>query len=105
MKYMLMLLLSPYSHGAILNTDFPVKPVFSGLSFEMDIKPVFKTSCTKCHNGTNQLPNITDYKVAYGLRAEIRKRVVESRTMPLYGNLSETDRTKVKNWLDSGANK
>jgi hypothetical protein len=85
--------------------DFPSINDTSLVSFERDIKPVFKTACTKCHNGKNELPNITEYSVAFKLRTEIVQRVTSDKTMPMYGKLSESNRDLIKAWVEQGAKK
>ena len=78
-------------------------PNADGPSFDAEIRPVFKNRCAKCHNENNSLPNVLDYKTAYSLRKEIQSRVVLERSMPLYGNIKESERDLIKRWIDSGA--
>jgi len=75
------------------------------ISFKKDIRPIFKQACTKCHNGSNKLPDITKYQVAFDLKNEIVARVTSDKTMPMYGKLSESNRELIKLWVEQGAKK
>lgn len=75
------------------------------ISFTAEIKPVFQKNCNTCH-ADQSLPDVTNYNVAYGLRAEIVDRVYYNRSMPKHGPfLTESERELVKLWVDTGANK
>ena len=76
----------------------------SGLSFVKDVKPIFQRSCMGCHNGSNPLPVVSLYPVAYRLRNEIKTRVSDEKTMPKYGTyISASERDLVKRWVLDGA--
>jgi len=74
------------------------------VSFSKDIKPIFAKICTVCHNGSNPLPLVTLYPIAFRLRSTIKTRVSDNKGMPAYGvYISESDRALVKQWvLDGG---
>lgn len=96
-KLSLVVLLAALPAGASLITTDGL------LSFETDVRPVFKQRCAKCHSGNNALPNVLEYDVAYGLRGEILERVVRNRTMPMYSDIQESERSLIGSWVRSGA--
>ncbi len=74
----------------------------STLTYEKDIKPIFKQRCTQCHNDYSTLPNWMNYDIAFAKRAQIRERVWVTRTMPI-GFITEEERKSIKDWIDQGA--
>ncbi len=87
-----------------------------GDTFLRDVQPIFMGKCVRCHNAdTRMLPNWLDYKTAYRDRVEIKRRVWDSwkgdyykQTMPAGDGpecqaMTEADRERIKNWVDTGA--
>jgi mono/diheme cytochrome c family protein len=81
-----------------------------------DIQPIFMGNCSRCHNQeTRFVYNWLDYRTAYADRWEIRRRVWDSwqgdyykEAMPIANSpeslsLSDSDRTTIRKWVDSGA--
>lgn len=75
------------------------------VTFDKDIRPIFSKNCTKCHNGSNNLPNLLEYKVSFGLKDSILKRVSQERSMPYVGRITESERDLIEQWVESGAKK
>lgn len=75
------------------------------LSFATDIKPVFSRRCASCHDGSNALPNVLQYEIAYPLRTQIATKVGLERFMPKFGRISESERDLVRMWVEQGAAK
>jgi len=90
MKLIVMLLLMPLASQAD-----------TLISFKRDIKPIFSKRCVNCHTGSNALPNILDKDVAVSLRYEIKNKVL-SKKMPLYGQMTASEREMVVNWVNQG---
>ena len=76
------------------------------ISFATDVKPIFLRSCTGCHNGSNPLPVVSLYDVAFSLKNEIKTRVSDDKTMPKYStHITESERDLVGRWVTNGAKK
>lgn len=75
------------------------------VSFQEDVRPIFSKRCASCHNAGSVLPNFLDYDVAYKNRKLIQSKVVDERTMPHAGYMSESERDLVDAWVRSGAKK
>jgi uncharacterized membrane protein len=81
-----------------------IMPMFAqanAIDFKRDIRPVFVNRCTGCHNGSNALPNILDEDVALENRYAIKTKV-QSKKMPLYGQMTQAEREMVINWVNQG---
>jgi uncharacterized membrane protein len=90
----------------IATAQASIPPItYGNLSYESDVRPIMTRRCEKCHNGTNQLPNILKYEVAFQLREEIKARVSGDRSMPKYGQITESERNTIKRWVEQGAQK
>lgn len=72
------------------------------ISYKQKVKPVFKNRCAQCHNGTNDLPMILEYGVAYNLRYEIKNKI-QTRQMPYFGGMTESERDLILDWVKFGA--
>lgn len=73
------------------------------VSFKLDVKPIFEKACAVCHKEKG-LPDVTDYRIAYGLRHEIFNRVTKEKTMPKHGSmLTASERDIVGLWIETGA--
>lgn len=68
------------------------------LSFEKDVKPIFKKRCYSCH--ANKWLKYENVKLNVD---KIYRRVVTLRTMPKNGNMPEYEREVVKEWVKKGA--
>jgi hypothetical protein len=107
------LLLLAFGWAPLYGADKPV-------SFATDIRPIFETSCWKCHGGTVQLSKFDlrtrDAALKGGLRgaAIIPGKAAESRlyrviaglekpAMPLDGKLDAGQVSLIKDWIDQGA--
>lgn len=77
--------------------------VFSGVSFEKDVKSIISTNCaiTGCHNGT-QFPDLRSFQITQEYAPLIKVQVV-SRGMPLEGALSQEEINTIVCWVDDGA--
>lgn len=75
--------------------------ISSMLSYETDMKPVFKQRCMRCHNSGPL--NWMQYEQAYKYKGQIRRRVWETRTMPIGGDITEKEREKIRDWVNQGA--
>jgi cytochrome c5 len=65
---------------------------------------VFNRSCTGCHNGGGQAPNLTDYNTARAATTMIINRMNSTANpMPPSGILRQNDRDLVQSWVNSGA--
>ena len=72
------------------------------VSFEKDIKPIFKKNCTECHSGS------IDYKSAVNYKRKLYKKLVLLRQMPpkYSGNtLTQAEVDLIKKWLNTGTQK
>lgn len=72
------------------------------ISFKADIRPVFKNRCIQCHSARSSLPNIIEYDVAKSLKYEIKEKV-STRKMPYFGQMTESERELIINWVNQGA--
>ena len=77
-----------------------------GISYSLEIKPIFDASCTYtgCHDGTGNVSNlrIHDEIVA---RADLIRSYVLSGFMPTTGSLPPFDVQAIVSWIDQGAPK
>lgn len=74
------------------------------ISFEKQVRPVIKNRCTQCHSAQAGLPDISDYEVAYELRFDIKDKV-QTRKMPYFGKMKESERDLIIDWVNQGAKK
>lgn len=74
-------------------------------TYTNDVRPIFVTNCSECHNSRGPGKNWLNYDVAYENRARIRERVWYLRDMPLGRQMAEEDRRIIKQWVDQGAAK
>jgi uncharacterized membrane protein len=71
----------------------------SGVSFNAEVRPIFKKRCQKCHKG------ITNYETAYGYKDKIYIKVSNNEMPPKYKlQLTEYERDTIKEWIEGGAN-
>lgn len=77
---------------------------FAEISFEKDVKPVFSSKCSQCHNSNTSLGNWLEYDQAYQKRYVIRNRV-QSRKMPHFTDSSMTnfEINLIVDWVNTGA--
>lgn len=73
------------------------------ITFEQNIKPLFKEKCSLCHNAASALPNLLNYDVAFEKKDRLVDRVYLKRDMPLVAFMTDEERTLVKQWVDDGA--
>src|SRR6185503_7978232 len=84
--------------------------------FTKDVKPIFEKRCNSCHGATQQLGGLRLDTHASARRvivagdsasSKLVQRIVSTRkghVMPPMGpRLTETEITKIKRWVDSGA--
>ncbi len=76
---------------------------FSLITFEQNIKPLFKEKCSLCHNAASALPNLLNYDVALEKKDRLVDRIYLKRDMPLVAFMTNEERTLVKQWVDDGA--
>lgn len=95
-----MILVRPHRPQPYRSTPLP-----NQLSYERDIKPIFKARCVNCHSPDLRLPNVLNYDSVYKYRLQIRERVWVNRTMPLGEYMPTDEREKIKDWIDKGANR
>jgi len=90
-------------------------PPVANVSFANDIQPIFNTSCTSCHNGS-QVPNLIagvsynvinngTYIVANNLIASslYQSLIGNENLMPIGNPLPATKINLVKSWIEQGA--
>lgn len=74
--------------------------------FSNDIMPIFNNYCNTCHGAySSGVPDLTNYDSIKAAINEINIELFTDNTMPK-GNpsaLPECDKTKIKNWIDNGA--
>lgn len=71
------------------------------VSFEKDVKPIFKNYCVECHKG------ITNYSVATQFKDKIYDKIVLKKEMPpnFRLKLSDYEVEVVKQWVKQGTKK
>ena len=79
------------------------KQILSGLSYEIDVKPIIMNSCavTGCHSGS-QFPDFRALQNVQNNKANIRS-FTQSRFMPLEGSLTQAEVDAIACWIDDGA--
>lgn len=68
------------------------------LSFQQDVRPIFKQRCYSCHAG-----KWMKYENVKSNADRIYRRVVTLRTMPPNRKMSEYEREVIKRWVAEGA--
>lgn len=68
-----------------------------------DVKPIFEFNCKYCHH--QKVWDWTDYGTAFAKKDLIRQRVWVLRNMPLGREMPESDRARIRDWVDQGAKK
>ena len=105
MKFLIILL---FSYGIAIGvghaqdgaTDCPDNIV---LRFS-DVEPILSQRCSGCHaNGPSGSVYWSDYKTVLAMKDEIYLRVVTLRNMPMYTKMPESERNKIKLWIEQGA--
>lgn len=101
MKFFIILL---FSYGIAIGvghaqddaTDYPDNIV---LRFS-DVEPILSQRCSGCHaNGEYW----SDYKTVLAMKDKIYLRVITLRNMPMYTKMPESERNKIKLWIEQGA--
>ena len=79
---------------------------FAEISFKKDVRPIFSAKCSSCHNASSDLGDWTDYDQAYDKRYVIKNRI-QSKSMPHFTDesLTESMRSIIVDWVDTGAKK
>jgi len=75
------------------------------VTYTKDVKPLFENKCSYCH-GKGAWRDWTVYKTAYMYRCKILDRATNKKDMPppyMKKQLTEEDRTLIKNWVTTGA--
>ena len=77
--------------------------VKSGVSFSASISEIIKNNCavSGCHSGS-QFPDFRVFKNIHDNASQI-KTLTGNRTMPLNGNLTQTQINAIACWVDDGA--
>ncbi len=69
-----------------------------------DVEPIFSQRCSGCHaNGPSGSVYWSDYKTVLAMKDEIYLRVITLRNMPMYTKMPESERNKIKLWIEQGA--
>ncbi len=69
-----------------------------------DVEPILSQRCSGCHaNGPSGSVYWSDYKTVLAMKDEIYLRVVTLRNMPMYTKMPESERNKIKLWIEQGA--
>ncbi len=72
------------------------------LSFETDIKPMFRQKCAHCHTKTFKTGSWLDYNNVVKNKDKIYNRVVIKKDMPRGGVMTPEQRELVKRWIEEG---
>lgn len=75
------------------------------LTFSENVRPLFAKNCSSCHGPANKLglPNLLVYETAFSLRSTILLKVVDERSMPHIGRITESERSLIELWIQTGA--
>lgn len=73
------------------------------VTFLRDIQPIFKKSCSACHNEGSAVPNWNNYAVSFAKKDRLFDRVVVKKDMPLGMPMSDDERALVATWIKTGA--
>ena len=78
----------------------PTSPAQAGISWDVEIKPIFVKNCASCHPGSQR----TDYSTYDGVRKSIIVIMlnIESQKMPKKGPLSAEDQKSINKWIVAG---
>ncbi|MBI3556918.1 MAG: redoxin domain-containing protein [Deltaproteobacteria bacterium] len=103
------------SASGCLLTKLARREIASDLTYVRDVAPMIHKNCLGCHTGGGIAPfSLAGYDEIKAWSAMIREVVREQRMPPWHANssvtkyandrsLSEEDRTRLLNWIDSGA--
>lgn len=88
--------------------DDPIAEVdCSTVTFSAVIFPIFEQNCNTsgCHDGSTYNGTFTSYSNIKGVadNGQLRKKVLEERSMPKEGSLTSEELGQIKCWLDAGA--
>jgi mono/diheme cytochrome c family protein len=72
------------------------------ITFTKDVQSIHKSHCLRCHGTSGALPDVTDYETAFELRYDIKKKV-QTRQMPYFGDMKESERDIIIKWINEGA--
>lgn len=73
------------------------------ISFEKDIKPIFKNKCSACHNENWPEKNWTNYETAATNSNKIMKVLLNQSMPPLtITKLNEVERLAIYVWIKQG---
>lgn len=75
------------------------------LTFEKDIKPMFRQKCSHCHTKTFKTGSWLDYDNVVKNKDKILYRVTVKKDMPRGMYMSPDDRLKIKRWIEEGCKK